>query len=307
MSLRDLDERVVPAAAARLRGAVSAWEEARAGVVRRAASLRPEQLDRRFTDVVLVARLREQPLLGALAALALLVAGLGAAVAVDHEPAGLPAVPAVVDVGERPAPGFLGPAAGERTDAYERTATQGLVRAVQRNPAEPRVALVSLADYRTPAEAVALLAGFDVERVFLRARGAGGRAATLPVDVRGDLTQSLTRAYADTARNREAAARSYQGYVDTLTGTSKEDKAFRELYASFARSSRIEAKAYGSGCACVLGMLVTASPAQLLTLRARPGVRAVEVAEAGLTASTVQVQPLLPEAVGVVPRAGAGT
>jgi len=302
MSLRDLDDRVLPGAATRLRAAVTAGRRARGRVVAAREGLRPEELDRRFPDVVLVARLREQPLLAGLAASAVLLAGLGAAAVVDRQEPREPGVPVAVDVGERPSPGFLGPAPGERTEAYERAATQGLVRAVQRDPAGPRVALVSLVDYRTPAAAVTLLAGFDVDRVFVRARAAGAQAATLPVDIRGDLALALTRAYADTARNREAAATSYQGYVDTLTGSSRDDKAFRALYASFAASSRAEAEAYRAGCACVLGMLVTASPAQLLTLRARPGVRAVEVAEAGLTASLVQVQPLLPEVVGLVPR-----
>lgn len=305
MRLHDLDDRFVPQAALRLRAAVDAAGRARARLLRTAEELRPDVLDQRFPDVVLVSRLREQPVLAGIAALAVLVAGLGAAAVVDRDHDDRSVVPAGVDVGERPGPGTLGPATGVRTDVYERAATQSLVKAVQRDPATPRVALVSLAEYRTPKETVALMAGFSVDRVFLRARAAGKQASALPVDVRGTLSSALQRAYADTARNRQAAATSFQGYVDTLTGSSKEDKAFRTLYASFARSSRVEAQEYARGCACVFGMLVTASPAQLLTLRARPGVRAVEVAEKGLTAALVQVQPLLPDIIGVVPRAGA--
>lgn len=309
MTLRDLDDRLVPRAAARLRAAVDSWAQRRARAVRVVDGLRPETLDARFADVTLVRRLREQPVLAGIAALSMLVAGLGAAAVVEDARGSRVVVPgegSAVDVGERPQPGHLGPAAGVTTTTYERAATQSLVKAVQGDPATPRVALVSLADYRTPSEAVALLAGFDVDRVFLRARAAGKEASTLPVDIRGALLPSLSRAYQDTARNRRAAQKSYQGYVDALSGSGKDDKAFLPLYTAYARSSRIEAQEYGRGCACVFSLLVTASPAQLLTLRARPGVRAVEVAEPGLTASLVQVQPLLPEVVGIVPRLGAG-
>lgn len=313
MSLRDLDDRLVPEAASRLRAAVDAlhraWSAAEQRMTRLRAGLQPQVLDDRFGGVPAVARLRDRPVLAGIAVLALLVAGLGAAAVVDDRDrpsTGVPAGGAVTEAGERPVPGALGPDGGMRTDAYERAATQGLVVAVQRDPTTERVALVSFAEYRTPVQAATLLEGFRVDRVFLRAKAAGAKATLLPVDIRGKLLLSLQRAYADTARNRLAAERSYQGYVDTLVGSSKEDKAFRSLYAAFARSSRIEAREYGRGCACAFSALVTATPAQLLTLRARPGVRVVEVAATGLTASAVQVLPLLPEVVGLVPKHSPG-
>lgn len=308
MSLRDLDDRVLPGAASRLRRSAETLERSRGRAEEVVRGLRPQALDARFADAAIVARLRDRPVLAGLAALALLLSGLGAAAVLRPEGDGsvVPGQVAVTDSGGRARASLLGPGVGVRTDSYERAATQGLVTAVQADPMSPRVALVSLADYRTPAEVGALLAGFEVARVFLRARAAGKAAATLPVDVKGDLLLALERAYADTARNRAAAHRSYQGYVDILTGTSKQDEAFRALYAAFAKASRIEAREYGHDCACVFGLLVTASPAQLLTLRARPGVRVVQVAGAGLTAAFVQVQPLLPEVVGIVPRPGAG-
>jgi hypothetical protein len=305
MTLRDLDDRLLPGAAVRLRAAVEALARQRASSARVLEGLRPEALDRRFEQVPVVARLRERPVIAGIAALALLVAGLGAAAVVQDDSGSRPVVPAEADAGERPQPGVLGPATGTPTASYERSAIQGLVTAVQRDPMTSRVALVSFAQYRTPQETAALLSGFTADRVFVRARAAGKEASAQPVDVRGPLLPALERAYADTARNRRSAERSYQGYVDTLDGSSKEDQAFRALYAAFARTSRLEAREFGRGCACVFSALVTATPAQLLTLRARPGVRAVEVADQGLTASLVQVQPLLPEVVGVVPRPGA--
>ena len=49
-------------------------------------------------------------------------------------------------------------------------------------------------------------------------------------------------------------------------------------------------------------VLVTATPVLLLSLNARPGIRAVEVAGRGLGVLQVQVQPLPPEVEGIVPR-----
>jgi hypothetical protein len=122
------------------------------------------------------------------------------------------------------------------------------------------------------------------------------------VEVKGDLLASLKAAYEETARTRKAAQRSYQSYVDALRPESSQDKVYRDLYRSFARSTGIEAEEYARGCACVYAVLVTASPAQLLSLQARPGVRTVQVAAAELTVLQVQVQPLLPEVRGRVPR-----
>ena len=49
----------------------------------------------------------------------------------------------------------------------------------------------------------------------------------------------------------------------------------------------------------------TATPTQLMTLRSRPGVRAVEVAGRGAGLTELDISTLLPEVTGVVPNPAA--
>lgn len=305
MSLRQLDERYLPAAAAWLRARVDAVtatvERGREALSRWDATA----LDDRYAGRRPFTLVRTQPVLALCVVGALLAAGIGAVVVQERGDSGRRTSHAGTEPpgsGGVPKGAVLGPAVGDSTRDYVRKASAGLVDAVRAAPGATRVALVSLSAYRTPEQADALLSGFTVRRAFLRAKAAGKEAAALPVEVQGPLLPALRHAYAETARSRAAAQKSYQGYVDTLRPDSTQDRAFRDLYAAFARSSGIESRAYAADCACVYAVLVTAPPVLLLSLNARPGVRAVEVAGAGLTVLQVQVQPLLPEVEGVVPR-----
>jgi hypothetical protein len=304
MRLRELDERYLPAAAAWLRARLDAVS-ARVDRGREALGRwDPDTLDERFAGRVPLALIRSRPVLALCLVGALLVTGIGAVVVQErHDDGRTAAHPSELPgQGGVPAGAVLGPAVGASTREYVRKASGGLVDAVRDAPGATRVALVSLSTYRTPEQVGALLSGFTVRRAFLRAKAAGKEAAALPVEVQGPLLPALRRAYADTARTRRLAQKSYQGYVDALHADSSKDRAFRDLYAAFARSSGVEARAYATDCACVYAVLVTASPVLLLSLAARPGVRAVEVAGSGLTVLQVQVQPLLPEVEGIVPR-----
>jgi hypothetical protein len=301
---QQLDERYLPGAArwlrARVDAATATLERGRDALGRWDA----DALDARYAGRVPFALLRTQPVLALVVVGALLAAGVGTAVVQERRDGG-PRPRASTELpgqGGLPRGAVLGPAVGDSTRDYVRKATDGLVDAVRDAPGATRVALVSLSSYRTPEQADALLSGFTVRRAFLRAKAAGKEAAALPVEVQGALLPALRRAYAETARSRVAAQKSYQGYVDTLRPDSTQDRAFRDLYAAFARSSGIEAREYGHDCACVYAALVTATPVLLLSLNARAGVRAVEIAGPGLTVLQVQVQPLLPEVEGVVPR-----
>ncbi|HUR13144.1 MAG TPA: hypothetical protein VM097_01495 [Mycobacteriales bacterium] len=305
MSLRQLDERYLPRAAAWLRVRLDTVSTA---VQRRraaAAGWDLVSLDARFAGRKPLSLLRSQPVLALVVVGAVLAGGVGAALVQERdEPGGTGPRSANEPPGQGALPhgAVLGPQVGDRTRGYVRESTDGLVDAVRDAPGATRVALVSLSSYRTPEQADALLSGFTVRRAYLRAKAAGKEAAALPVEVAGPLLPALRRAYVETARSRTSAQRSYQGYVDTLRPNSTQDRAFRDLYAAFARSSGIEAREYTRNCACVYAVLVTASPVLLLSLNARPGVRAVEVAARGLSLLQVQVQPLLPEVEGVVPR-----
>jgi hypothetical protein len=305
VSLRQLDERYLPGAAAWLRARVDAVS---AAVERRRAALTRwdlAALDARFAGRRPLSLLRSQPVLSLVLVGALVLGGVGAAVVQERDQAdgtGRSSAGENPGQGGLPRGAVLGPQVGERTQDYVRESTDALVDAVRDAPGATRVALVSLSSYRTPEQVDALLSGFTVRRAYLRAKAAGKEAAALPVEVKGPLLPALRTAYAETARSRASAQRSYQGYVDTLRPDSTQDRAFRDLYAAFARSSGIEAREYARDCACVYAVLVTASPVLLLSLNARPGVRAVEVAARGLAVLQVQVQPLLPEVDGVVPR-----
>lgn len=304
MSLRDLDDRLLPLAAARARAAVDRYLalQRRAGGRLRALDL--DALDRRWARGPLRV-LHARPLVGLVVVALVAAAGVGVVLHDERAPAPVQAGPGVTDRG----PSYddlrgatLGPQVGTTVAAYVRTSTEGLVKAVQTEPTTPRVALVSLATYLTPEGAAVVLNGYATARVFVRAPAAGANATPFPVEVRGNVLSSLRKAYADTARSRATAARSYQGFVDTLKGSSKEDENFRRLYAGFAKASGIEAKAYAADCACVYAALVLANPTQLLTLRARAGVRVLQIAPKGFSSGQVQVQPLLPEVTGTVPR-----
>lgn len=305
-ALHDLDAHALPQLAARLRRAARRGAELRDRLRGHVEGLQPQHLDDRFSGSRGVRLAEQRPVVVSLVAVAVLAAGV--AVAVDQEsgaPAAGPGASSTELVGQGGSalPGaLLGPSIGDSTKDYERESSRGLVAAAAADPADTRVALVSLADYRTPAEAAAVLSGFTVQRAYLRARKAGQRASALPVEVSGPLLPALRKAYADTARSRRVAELEYRRYVSALKPSGTQGRAFRQLYADYAASSGVEAHEYATGCACVYAALVSAPAAQLLSLRARPGIRVVQVAGKGLNALQVQVQPLLPDVSGVVPR-----
>jgi hypothetical protein len=301
---RELDERFVPVAATKVRRFVDVTGTVRMRAVSSYRALDPQLLDERYASSGPLAKVRDVPLLGVLVVLALLVAGTGLAAKRESDRAreardGLPEVQVAGTAG-------LGPVVGESVARYLGDAKSSLTRAAKTAPNASRVALVSFAVYRTPTETRAVVSGFRTVRLYVRARAAGELATPLPVEVKGDLAAQLPRSFGDLARAKRAAQKAYQGYVDTLKAASGRDQQFKSLYEAFARSSGIEAREFGHGCSCVYAAVVTATPAQLLTLRARPGVRAVEVAPAGASLSGIQVQPLLPEVTTVVPKPSYG-
>jgi hypothetical protein len=302
--VRKLDERLVPVAAERARRLVDATGAVRGRVLSSYRALDPQLLDERYASTGPLAKVRDVPLLGVLVVLALLVAGTGLAAKRESDRArevrdGLPEVQVAGTAG-------LGPVVGESVARYLDDSVTSLTRAVQTAPDASRVALVSFAGYRTPTQTRAVVSGFRTVRLYVRARAAGELATPLPVEVKGDLAAQLPKAFGELARAKLAAEKAYQGYVDTLKAASGRDQQFKALYEAFARSSGIEAREFGRGCACVYAAVVTATPAQLLSLRARQGVRAVEVAPAGASLSGIQVQPLLPEVTTVVPKPSYG-
>lgn len=316
MNLRELDQVWVP----RMARAVGGW--AQGLLVRRdraqelARSVDAEslhRLDQRLTRRGPLAVVREVPQLG-FAVIALLVfvscVTAGKFEADQQRQQNASSSTPELTPGEQVQPSdeaSLGPKVGGTTGEYEAEAAQSLDAAAKDAPDARRVALVSLNRYLTPAQTVTLFAGYDVKRVFLRARAAGKEAAQLPIEVKAELGAELAKAYETTAKARKEAQKAYQGYVDTIDVTTQEEQLFKDQYVAFATSTGIEAKAYGSGCACVFAVVVESGAQGLLRLEGKPSVRAVEAAKKGLALGALQVRPLLPEVKGVVAKQQAAT
>lgn len=311
----DLDDKYVPLAAAGVAALADklAVRLARVtGFFRGLGGASLRTLDDRYAASGPLALMRDVPQVGFVLIAAVFLAGAGTAVTRENardraarQQAGPGPSPGTSQA--PPADSALGPEVGETTVGYEANAARSLTEAAAGSPHSTRMALVSLDRYLTPTQVSALVQGAEVRRVFLRAKAAGKEAAQIPVDIKADLLGELRTAYTATARGRLEAQKSYQGYVDSLVVTTQDEQAFKDLYAAFARSTGIEAREYQRGCACLYALVVEAPAAQLQALRSRPGVRAVEVAGAGLELRELQVLPLLPEISGVVPKAQAGS
>jgi hypothetical protein len=327
--LRDLDERWVPAVARRLRaltnGLTSLGDSLGNSLgdrfAREVPGTREDQvevvperqkplerrslrsLDERFASSGPLALFREVPQVGFVVVGLVFLAATGTVVsrrAADTRANSQDTVvaPAGTAVGDGGGSSILGPQPGDSVTTYL-AAAAGELRQVGKGAA--RVSLVNLAGFQNQQQAVATVAGLDVLEVFLRSTAGGKDATEIASPISGEFSTGLTKAYADAARGRHEAQKSYQGYVDTLTVTTKEDQQFKDYYRMFARSTAAEAAALDRNCACVYALVVTATPQQLQTLASRPGVRSVQVAKAGLGLKDVQVLPLLPTVKGIVP------
>lgn len=296
---RELDRHYVPLMAERTRASatrLARWWEELAVQRRKLADTKPAELDERYAANRLLRMVRDIPQLGFVIIAAVFLAGTATAV-VGHHPAparpddGVALEQPPVDPGNR-----LGPEIGETTSGYEATALQDLKRLAGSSPASTRLALVSFRAYATPAQVEALLGSYQVRRVYLRAAVGGPEAAQLPYEIRGVLGPTLRRAYADVALSRLAVQRSYQAYVETTT----DDKAYHDDYAAYAASTGREVSAYQHSCACLFSAVVEAPVKELLALRGRPEVRAVQVAGKDRPLTALVVEPLLPETKGLV-------
>jgi hypothetical protein len=310
--LRDLDDTIVPRAAAKLGALARGLAVRRDRVVQgaRGVDLRDlRALDERYARSGPLAVLRELPQLGFVLIGVVFLAGAGLAVSQENARERRADQNAVAPLpsdatSSTPSSPTLGPVPGDSVEQYRRQAEASLTAAGQAQ--EPRVALVSFASYRTPTDAVAMLRGFTVQRVYLRAAKAGPEAAQLPVNVETDLPADLGMAYARIAQERLREHKSFKTLAASVTVATKSDREFKQQYLTFATTTGVEAREYNNRCACVYAAVVSATPALLRSLRARPQVRAVEVAGAGLRLSRVRVLPLLPDVTGVVPAQQAG-
>jgi hypothetical protein len=301
VTLRDLDDRFIPAAAARVRE----WAARLAGerVKLRAkkgelAQIRPADLDSRYAGKGVLATVREIPQMGFVLIAAVFLAGT-ATVVVRHQPEPEPTSPVDVTLGSQPSVpsgNRLGPDVGQKTEEYEKTSHDDLEKVAAHDPDAKRLALVAFSEYRTPAQLATLLNGYDVRRVYLRAGSAGPEAAQVPFEIKGELGASLRRAYADIALSRLELRRSYLAYV----ATTKNDKAYQADYQHYADSAGREVVAYQHLCACIFSAVIEAPASLLLALWTNLDVRSVQVADRGASMGKLLVTPVLPETTGLV-------
>lgn len=299
--LREVDRRLVPVAAARLRGLLDAVAGGRRSAAERVQHRmsRPgplRRLDDRFARRGPLALLAEVPQLGLLLVALLLVAGGGTVVARGGQQAAADRPqPAAVAQG----PPVLGPEAGTPVAQYVSTVRAAAARASQDRPDDERLALVSLTAYATPDKAGEVLAGLDVRRVYLRVPAGPDPTEVLSTDVQ-DLVGDLRRLYTATAARKGKEQQEFLDLARSITPDSPEQERFQAFYEASARASGREATAYRTGCACLFAVVVRAPVRVLAELPALAGVRVVELAPPGATVDGVRVRPLVPEQTTVV-------
>ena len=180
---------------------------------------------------------------------------------------------------------------GASIPAYLRAAGDELARL----DAPDGYALVSFADYLTPARAAAALDGTRVSAVVARVPLPGRQteivriaALRLPQDVVAGMAGVATR------KDREAADYRSRAAATTV------DPELRRVYDSGAEVAAREAQAYRTGCACVYAAVVSAAPDALRALAGRPGVRVVDPAPEVTRLDRTVFTPPLPEQRDVV-------
>jgi hypothetical protein len=165
----------------------------------------------------------------------------------------------------------LGPAPGMAVSEYLAAAQASVSRA--RSDATPRWALVSPRTEITPAVAAGIAADARVSRVLYRVPIARVQTPLVTIDI---------------PAGRAAVLDSSQYAASRLLGQPSADDRTDRIAAISAARIR-------SGCACVVGLSVYGTVAQLRVIAARADVRAVEALPADAVAGHFGVTPLLPE------------
>ncbi len=310
--LRDLDDRIVPRLAVRLRSVVEAARARRASMASGARRLVPappqalpagragrlQRLDDRYARGPL-ALVREVPAIGFVVIAAVFLAGSGVALARSGDD-------------RRPDAGagqqqsrVLGPDPGASVPDYVALAAEGAAAASAARPEALRVALVSLSEYRRPQDVLDLLTGLEVQRAYLKVPSSDP-SEVLSADVE-DLVGDLEQLYAATATRKATDQAEFLALARTIDPANDEQRRFKEFYELSARLAGREATAYRTGCACLFSVVVRGPARVLAALPALQGVRAVEVAPQGVPLDELRIRPLGPEqtltaSVGSVPQ-----
>lgn len=307
LDLRRLDSRVLPAVAHRLRLLLTGAGRGRAALGARTrrvlgAGRRPSgRQDERPTRTGPFEALREVPVLAVLLLMgAVLAVGAVAAVRLDRpEPPPEAPVVAVDGLGSAVR---LGVPPGGDVELYLEQIRVVMADVGEQLPDARLLAVVHLEQYLAAAETGPLLAGTDVQRVYLRASGAGPDAevVVLPVST-GSGTEVLPALCAATSQRKAQDATSFAELAAAGQPQTPEEQAGQAEFAAEAERAAAEAEGFDGACVTVFAALVEAPAATLAALAERPGVRGVEPAPAGVATTDLDVQPLLPEQTGALP------
>lgn len=297
--LRELDAALVPRLAAGLRRLLDSAGRGSAGARSVGLSVgRPRDPHAQASGTGPLALLRKVPQLGLLLVAGVLLAGAGIALA-RNDPGN---DPGNEQAGGQTLPLDLGPPVGVEVDGYLAAAGERAVALSQDSPERVLLALVSLSEEVTPAQAAQLVAGSRVvvRRAYVRAP-VGAGAEVLAVETPGEVAADLTALYAATAARRAVEQRELELLAASITAVDDRAQRSRERYAADARTRGLEAAAYRAGCSCVLALVVEGAARELAGLTALPAVRGLEVARRGAALTALRIEVLPPELTGVRP------
>ena len=300
MKLDDLDQRLVPRVAARLRALLDGVADTRhsAGQRWQALSDGPlRRLDDRYASSGPLALMREVPQLALLLIAAVFVTGSGVALARSGSPARMSAGQQQVNAAD---PTSLGAPVGTVISEYVGRSRERAAALSQDAPDQEYDALVSFRTYLTPERVRITLGDLDVKKVVVRAKLPSNQEAAevLPIPV-VNLVLDVRTFTAALATRKLVDAKELSGLAASIAGTSKDELDFKTFYRDSAAAAQREAAVYRGPCACVIGALVRGKARDLAELQAVATVRAVEVGGRG-PADDVELTPLLPEQLSVV-------
>ena len=301
--LRELDAALVPRLAAGLRRLLDSAGRGSAGARSIGLSAgRPRDPHTRSSGTGPLALLRDVPQLGLLLVAGVLLAGAGIALARNDPGNDTGNDPGSEQSGGRALPLDLGPPVGVEVDEYLAAAGERAVALSQGSPERVLLALVSLSEEVTPAQAAELVAGSRVvvRRAYVRAP-VGAGAEVLAVETPGEVAADLTALYAATAARRAVEQRELELLAASITAVDDRAQRARQRYADDARTRGLEAAAYRAGCSCVLALVVEGAARELAGLTALPAVRGLEVARRGAALTALRIEVLPPELTGVRP------
>lgn len=305
MALRELDDRLLPELAGRLRALLARVDRRRraAGAALtgpvapgRRGPLR--RLDDRFASRGPLALLADVPQLGVLLVALVFLTGAGVALA-RSGPDSLQQ--RAEQQQEAALPLTLGPAPGTEVAPFLASARDRVVALSRRDPQARYTALVYLAEPLFPEQAAALLEGstLGAQRVYVQAPVQAAAPEILQVELDNGLVSTLNALFAATAQRKATEQRELLMQAATIPAGT--DEAARAQFRADARLAGLEAAAYRTPCACVIALVVQGQVDQLAELLALPAVRAVQAGPRGAQLTQLEVRPLAPGVTGTVP------